>query len=91
MEKTLPIKKFRIGAITASVWNNSGQKTDGQPFEFKSVTFERSYKDKEGAWKNTNSLRLNDLPKAALVLNKAYEFLSFNPDSSNSVSEEVVA
>ena len=84
MEKALPIKKFRIGAISASVWNNTGKKDDGQPFEYKSVTFERSYKDKDGEWKTTNSLKLNDLPKATLVLNKAYEFVAFN---SNGVPE----
>jgi len=41
---------------------------------FKTVTFERSYKDKDGEWKKTGTLRIQDLPKATLVLNKAYEF-----------------
>jgi len=31
----------------------------------------------DGEWNTTNSLRVNDLPKAALVLQKAYEYISF--------------
>lgn len=66
-----PVKKFRAGAIAATVWNN--QTKDG---EYKTVSFERSYKDKDGNWKQTTTLRMSDLPKAALVLQKAYEFLA---------------
>ena len=62
-EKNIPIKRFRAGPLSASVWNNAGQKNDGQSFEFKSVSFERNYKDKQGAWKTTNSLRINDLAR----------------------------
>lgn len=69
----LPVKKFRAGAITATVWNN--QAKDGEN-EYKTISFERGYKDKDGVWKTTNSLRVNDLPRAALVLQKAYEFIA---------------
>jgi len=80
MEKTdkkrLPEKKFRAGAITATVWQNSAEK-DGQQTSYSTVNLERSYKDKEGNWQSTNSFRLNDLPKLALVAQKAYEFVVF--------------
>jgi hypothetical protein len=33
------------------------------------------YRDKAGNWKGTNSLSLNDLPKAILALQQAYEYL----------------
>jgi len=33
------------------------------------------YRDKAGQWKGTNRLSLNDLPKAILALQKAYEYL----------------
>jgi len=72
--KRLPDKKFRAGAISATLWGNKGIK-DGTEYEFTTIGLQRSYKDKEGNWKNSNSLRLNDLPKAVLVLNKAYEYL----------------
>jgi len=73
----MPEKKFRAGAISATVWRNKGQSKTGEEVEYKTISIDRNYKDKEGNWQNTNSLRLNDLPRAAMVLQKAYEFLVF--------------
>ncbi|MFA5796758.1 MAG: hypothetical protein WC916_01820 [Candidatus Woesearchaeota archaeon] len=84
MGKNMPEKKFRAGAIAATVWENDAVR-DGKKVTYKTVSFERSYKDKDGAWKSTSSLRVIDLPKASLVLNKAYEYLVLN---SESVDEE---
>lgn len=77
MGKNAPEKKFRAGAISATIWANQTVK-DGKVFEYKTVSFERNYKDKDDAWKTTNSLRMQDLPKAVLVLSKAYEYLALN-------------
>jgi hypothetical protein len=77
-----PEIKFRAGGIAATVWKN--QSKEG---EYRTVSFERSYKDKEGQWKTTSSLRLNDLPKACVVLNKAFEHLVL---SGNEVEEPIV-
>ncbi len=74
----LPEKKFRAGAISATVWLNRGQKPSGEETEYRSISIERNYKDKQDKWQSTNSLRVNDLPKAKVVLHKAYEFLVFN-------------
>ena len=74
----LPEMKFKAGAISATVWRNTIKRKDGSDADVRSVTFQRSYQDKEGAWKNTSSLRAMDLPKAALVLNKAYEYIVLN-------------
>ena len=71
----LPEKKFSTGALSATVWENQGKSKDGEDVSFRTVTFQRRYKDKNGEWQSTNSLRLNDLPKASLVLQKAYEYL----------------
>ena len=73
----LPEKKFRAGALSATVWLNRGQKATGEATEYKTISIERSYTDKEGKWQSTNSLRINDLPKAQVVLQKAYEFVVF--------------
>ncbi|MEK6867916.1 MAG: hypothetical protein AABX98_03780 [Nanoarchaeota archaeon] len=78
-----PVKKFRAGAVSATVWNNPGKEFDGKEAgTYNTVSLERSYKDKDGAWKTTSSLRLNDLPKVAVVVNKAYEFLVLNKEST---------
>jgi len=73
----LPEKKFRAGAISATVWQNKGQSKDGEEVEYRTISIERCYKDKEGNWQSTNSMRVNDLPRATTVLQKAYEFLVF--------------
>ena len=74
----VPEKKFRAGAISATVWLNRGQNSLGEASEYRTISIERNYKNKEDKWQSTNSLRLNDLPKAKVVLGKAYEFLVFN-------------
>ena len=74
-----PEKKFRAGAVSATVWKNAGKgNQSNEQFEYRSVSFERSYKDPQGNWKTTSSLRMNDLPKALLVLEKAYEFIALS-------------
>lgn len=90
MEKNtnLPETKFRAGAISATIWKNQTEK-DGEVREYKTISFERNYQDKEGKWNKTNSLRINDLPRAKLVLDKAYEYLVLR-DQDDSILEEVV-
>ncbi len=75
IEKQLPEKKFRAGAVSATVWKNNRINSKGETFTTYSISLERSYTDKEGKWNSTNSLRVNDLPKAELVSRLAYEFL----------------
>ena len=71
----LPEKKFEAGAIVATVWKNQGN-IQGKTTEYSTVSLERRYY-KDGKWLNASSMRANDLPKAALVLQKAYEYLTF--------------
>jgi len=68
-------KKFKAGGVSAAVWKNTGTSRDGKPIVFQSVSLERGYKDKNGEWKNTASLRPQDIPDAVLALNKSYEFI----------------
>jgi len=74
----LPEKKYRAGAVSATVWLNKGQKASGEQAEYRTISVERSYTDKNGNWQSTNSMRINDLPKAQLVLQKAYEYAILN-------------
>ncbi|MBW2988338.1 hypothetical protein DRJ48_00275 [Candidatus Woesearchaeota archaeon] len=77
MEKHKPERKFKAGAVTATIWKNEAVRQDGSKGEFYTVTLERRYKDRNGEWATSNSLRVNDLPKAVLVLDKAYEYITF--------------
>ncbi len=93
--KQMPEKKFSTGAISATIWKNNGKsKKTGEPVEFRTIQIDRRYTDKEGNWQTTNSLRLNDLPKASLVLQKAYEYLVLKGQDSASekveIEEEIV-
>ena len=65
-----PIAKFSSGLLQATVWEN--KKEDR---EFKTVIFQKRYQDKEGDWKDSTSLNATDLPRAMVVLGRAYEFL----------------
>ncbi len=66
-----PVKKIKIGGIEVAVWKNTSKEGN----DFFTTTMERNYKDGED-WKKTNSLRDNDLPKAMLALQKAFEYVS---------------
>lgn len=82
----MPEKRFSTGAITAAIWKNEGISSEGSSVEFNSITLQRRYKDKEGRWQTTSNMRINDLPKASLVLQKAYEYLVLR--EGNSMTEE---
>jgi hypothetical protein len=67
MEKQKPDKKFKAGAVTATIWKNDLKDRQGNGFSVYTVSFERTYKDRDGQWKSTSSLRINDIPKLQLV------------------------
>jgi len=71
----MPEKKFSTGALVATVWQNTGTGKAGEEASYHTVSFQRRYKDKTGQWQSTNTLRVNDLPKASLILQKAFEYL----------------
>jgi len=72
-----PTFTFRAGAVSGSVWENITEKGK-EKIVSHSVSLQRGYKDSEGNWKNTQSLFLNDIPKARLVLAECYEWILVN-------------
>ncbi|MBT3298644.1 hypothetical protein HN385_06965 [archaeon] len=77
----LPKKKYKAGAITATVWENKGKKINGEDSSYETISLVRVYQDKEGNWKSTNSFRLNDLPKVQLLMQKVYSDLVLKEQS----------
>ena len=69
-----PEKVFKMGAVRASIFRNMIVQ-DGRSVALPKVVIEVRYRDKTGAWKGTNSLSINDLPKAISALQQAYEYL----------------
>ena len=72
---TKPIKKYQAGGISAAIWKNNVE-TKGNAVTVLSVTLDRRYKDGEDNWQSSSSMRLNDLPKAVLVLTQAYTYMA---------------
>lgn len=70
-----PEKVFKQGSCSASIFSNEIQR-NGRSIEIPKVSFQKRYKDKDGNWKTSSSLDLNDLPKAVICLSKAYDFLT---------------
>lgn len=75
-----PEKRFKVGACTASVFVNEVTTQNG-PTQMKSVSLQRTYKDKDGNFQSTSSFGANDMPKAMLAMQKAYEYLMLGPGS----------
>lgn len=69
-KKNTPEKKFKIGGVTTTLWKNQSSKG-----EFYTMTTTRSYKDQNGTWQTSETLRANDVPKAILSLQQAYEYI----------------
>ena len=68
---------FRHGLCSASIYEQEFERGE-EKFTVRSVSFQRSYLDKDGNWQQTNSLKVNDIPKAIICLQKSYEFLTSN-------------
>jgi hypothetical protein len=85
IEKSNLVKRFSTGAVSAAIWNNESLNQNGEIVEFKTISFNRRYLDKNtNQWKSTDTLKTQDLPKAILVLQKAYEHLALRDDADTS-------
>ncbi len=80
--KRLPIKTIRVDSVSASIWSREHQTKDGT-LTFYSVTLERSYKDRDGAYRYTKSFDADDLGRLVTAAQEASEYLHnlMNPDS----------
>ena len=74
-DKAQPEKKFRAGGVVATIWKNKQKNKEGKEFEVYSINVDRTYKDGD-EFKQTSSMKVNDLPKLALVANEAYAYLN---------------
>jgi hypothetical protein len=75
-----PEISFKVGAVRATVFRNLVA-SNGRMVPLPKVVIEVRYKDKTGQWNGTNSLSLNDIPKAILALQKAFEYLTQHKES----------
>lgn len=64
-----PVYKVASHGITVAVWEQKSK--EGQTFY--TAQLQRSYQDKDNEWKNTDTLRMSDVPIAAQLLEKVYD------------------
>lgn len=57
-----PAQKYKIGLVTATIWDNEG---------FFSIDLSRSYKTETGEWRNTSSFHHSDLLNLAKCAERA--------------------
>ena len=66
-----PAIKFRDGSLSVVIWRNTS--TDGKTFY--SATPQRSYRQGDDTWRETDSLNENDLLAMAELLREAYRWI----------------
>lgn len=70
--KRKPAAVIRVDDCSASIWAREVM-VQGQPRTFYSITLERSYKDRDGAWKYTKSFDADSLGKIVSLTQQAEE------------------
>lgn len=79
-----PLNKVKVGNVTSTIWKNTITPKGKDSFEVLSFNIERSYKDDNDKWANTNSMRKEDIAKIELVLAKTKDFIySYKQDKEN--------
>lgn len=71
-----PVKSFKCGAVEAAIFENQTAKG-----VMRNTVLSKRYRASDGEWKSTNSLGINDIPKAIKALDKAYEFQAMKGDA----------
>ena len=81
-----PEQVFKVGPVRAAIFQNEIV-VNGNNVSLSKVVIEVRYKDKNGEWKGTNSLSINDIPKAILALQKAYDYITTRPRTDDAPGE----
>ncbi|MDX2147939.1 MAG: hypothetical protein SFZ23_10485 [Planctomycetota bacterium] len=79
-----PAKRFRLGSITLTVWPNS----DRAGRTYYTASLGRSFRDSQGKWADTGSLRPADLPVVRTLTAKALDWITANPPGDSSDEAE---
>jgi predicted patatin/cPLA2 family phospholipase len=73
-EGNRPEVRFQFGNVSSSIFVNTAQRNDGTTFQVRRTVLQKAYRDPStGDFRNTQSLDVNDLPRAILALQKAFE------------------
>ena len=81
-----PLKKFRAGQVSAAIWENQAT-VNGKQVTMLKATVERRFKDKDGNWKSSGSFGRNEIPLAVYCLEKAFDAIISEQQSTEGVEE----
>lgn len=81
-----PEISFKVGAVRAAIFRNTIVRGT-QTVNIGKVVLEVRYRDKEGQWKSAHSMSANEVPKAILALQKAYDYLMTKKSDGASAGE----
>lgn len=82
-KKQRPVERLSDGNIRASVWENTRENGTHH-----SVTISRSYQDKEGTYRDTQSFGHNDLLKLSRIAERAYDFIRERRTQTRQITRE---
>ena len=85
--KNQPEKQFKVGGVCVAIWRTERTDGNGEKYDTRHVTLDRAFKETDGNWKHTGSMRVNDIPKATLALQKAFEYLTCSGKSTDNEEE----
>ncbi len=68
-----PDDTLRDRAIKATIWGRDYETKDGEQDRLFNVAIARSYKDKDGNWKETNRFSPDELLRVSRISEKAYD------------------
>jgi hypothetical protein len=83
---TSPAQKFRIGTVSVIVWRNAGKE-----LPWYSVQIQRSYKNGDDEWRQTDALGFEDTLVAAKLLDQAHSFIAEAMQSDRKAKKDAAA
>ena len=81
VEKSKPVETLRDGRLNPAIWRNQG----GEHGPIYNVTLSYSYQDKEGNWRDTQSIPGHELLKTANLAQNAYASVARLKDQDRAV------
>jgi len=70
-----PAKTFRGGPVQASIWR-SDSKRDGRMVAKHTIRLRKRFRQENGTYRDTVCFFPDDLPRVALVVQKAFEYIT---------------
>lgn len=77
-----PIKEFRISTVSCAVWRDEVEQ-DGRTQVRYSFKLKKRYRDRDGNWQDSQTYFPDDVFKAIIVFQQAYEFAMLHEKEQN--------